>query len=312
MPGNPIPADADIPIGPNWNLIAYFPNYDLDASDPDFYVLSGIIDNIQLAKNGAGQFLTPDWGGFSNMPPWTAGQGYQVKSIADEEIILNYPPEQEMVAFSESKREDVRNWSEPLSTGANMSVLINAISGIKTDAGDQVAAYSTTGKLLGVGDVIDGRCGIAIWGDDVSTEMVDGASKGEAFELKFWDADQQVVQDLEVSLIYTGTPVYTADDFVALDVTVRSAVPENYYLSGNYPNPFNSVTRLTFGMPEANNININVYDVSGRLVQNLVNTTMEAGNHVITWNAENTSAGVYVIRMESGSFSKAQKVMLVK
>ena len=66
--GDLIPADADVPLEEGWNNIAYFPTYDLDASAPDMYVLSPIIENVLLAKDTHGRFMLPARE-FSNMPP---------------------------------------------------------------------------------------------------------------------------------------------------------------------------------------------------------------------------------------------------
>ena len=88
--GDWLPPDTDIPIEEGWNLVAYFPTYELDASAPNFHVLSPIIDHVLIAKNGLGNFMVPNFN-FSNMPPWRETQGYQVK--VDEDVVLNYPGE---------------------------------------------------------------------------------------------------------------------------------------------------------------------------------------------------------------------------
>ncbi|MBT3232691.1 MAG: DUF5123 domain-containing protein [Calditrichaeota bacterium] len=88
--GEVIPADADIPLEAGWNLIAYLPTYELDASAPNFPVLAPIIDNVLIAKDAHGRFMFPELN-FSNMPPWRETQGYQVD--VNEDVVLNYPDE---------------------------------------------------------------------------------------------------------------------------------------------------------------------------------------------------------------------------
>jgi len=92
--GDRIPFDTDIPVEEGWNLIAYYPEYQLDASAPDFYVLSPIIDNVLIAKDINGNFMLPEFD-FSNMPSWRLTQGYQVR--VDEDVVLNYPEELEQI-----------------------------------------------------------------------------------------------------------------------------------------------------------------------------------------------------------------------
>jgi len=322
--GLPIPADADVPLNPNWNIIAYFPTYELDAGVPDFYVLSPIIDFVILAKNVHGQFLSPGFN-FSNMPDWRETQGYYVKIEAEEPIILNYPPEQDegvALAVAETFGDIESYWAPPVSTGENMSVLVTSItflSGFKPDGnaninkGDQIAAFSSSGLLVGTGKVTDGRCGLAVWGDDRSTEVKDGLLPDEAFRLLLWNDVREVEVKLEIGSIFEGSGlIYETDSFVALDVAVKKATPEEFYLSSAYPNPFNAVTRLRYDVPEASRVSIRVYDVSGRMVATLIDGEQTAGYYVATWDSRDIATGIYLIRMESDGFNAARKVALVK
>jgi len=311
--GTPIDADADVPLEPLWNLVAYFPTYDLDASAPDFYVLSPVIENVFLAKDGNGLFLSPQFR-FSNMDPWTQGQGYQIKVTGEEEIVLNYPPAQEEAAFAQTGTNNEGHWIAPVSTGENMSVLVSSVSGVELGEGDQIAAYSASGLLIGTGNIIDGRAGLAVWGDDLSTKAIEGAVDRELFNLKLWDADHQIVIDLEASLVHNGTGlVYETNAFTVLDVNVTVAIPDDYYLSQNYPNPFNSTTRIDFGMPETGEVSVRLYDVAGRLVTELVSSTVNAGNHTLVWDASTAPAGIYMVQMSTeAGFKSIRKIMLVK
>ncbi|MBT7788430.1 MAG: choice-of-anchor D domain-containing protein [Calditrichaeota bacterium] len=87
--GDRIPAGTNLLLERGWNLIAYYPTYELDASAPDFDVLSPIIDHVLLAKDNQANFMSPAFN-FSNMQPWMESQGYGVKVDAD--VVLDYPP----------------------------------------------------------------------------------------------------------------------------------------------------------------------------------------------------------------------------
>ena len=89
-------------------------------------------------------------------------------------------------------------------------------------------------------------------------------------------------------------------------------IPEHYSISSIYPNPFNPVTSITYGLPENKDIQIKVYSITGSLIIILVNTFQTAGYHSINWNASSYPSGVYLIRMDSGDFTQTQKVVLVK
>ena len=89
-------------------------------------------------------------------------------------------------------------------------------------------------------------------------------------------------------------------------------LPTEVSLSNAYPNPFNPVTTLTYDVPSDMNVSMGIYDVRGRLVEELVNDMREQGRYEITWNADQHSSGVYMIKMTAGTAVKVQKVMLVK
>ena len=65
-------------------------------------------------------------------------------------------------------------------------------------------------------------------------------------------------------------------------------------------------------MPEDINVLLEVYDISGRLVDELNNRTMQAGYHSVVWNANQYSSGVYFVKMVAGEYVSSQKLLLVK
>jgi len=175
--------------------------------------------------------------------------------------------------------------------------------------------------------------GLAVWGDDPSTEEIDGLQTGEAFELRWLGtaaymtptADQQRhkyhntknEKSTELPLITLAIRgdsrlIYKTDDLLVLDVAVESAVPEEFYLSEAYPNPFNAVVRLSYGLPDAAMVSIRVYDVAGRLIETLLDKNRLAGYHTVLWDGSSAASGIYFIGMASGDFKVVRKVMLVK
>ena len=175
-------------------------------------------------------------------------------------------------------------------------------------------AFTTEGRLVGAGMVHDGRCGLAVWGDDEFTkDAVDGLLESEAYTLKIWDADREVELNMMVKGIKQGAGlVYETDALTILDLTVDPGIPDDYYLAQNYPNPFNAVTHIAFGLPEASKVSIKVYDVTGRQVATLIEGERKAGHHLAVWSGQNIASGLYLVRMEATGFKSVRKVMLVK
>jgi len=167
---------------------------------------------------------------------------------------------------------------------------------------------------VGVGTIDqNGQCGIAIWGDDESTDMIDGLKDGEAFELRMWDAENRQEIKLSPTVFLSGDGLtFQTDGLIVVDVKAVTPVPMDYFLSGGYPNPFNSVTRLNYGLPESGLVSISVYDITGRLVESLMDINQVAGYHNVTWDAGLASSGLYIVKLKTEEFEGIRKLILVK
>jgi hypothetical protein len=97
---------------------------------------------------------------------------------------------------------------------------------------------------------------------------------------------------------------------------VHADMPSNYELSQNYPNPFNPSTDISFALPQAAKVTLAVYNTLGQEVAVLVNETLEAGRHTVTFKTGNLTAGVYLYRLTAGSdkssYQAIRKMMLLK
>ena len=89
-------------------------------------------------------------------------------------------------------------------------------------------------------------------------------------------------------------------------------IPTEYVLKPAYPNPFNPVTNIEFGLPITNFVSLSIYDLQGRVIVELVNSELDAGWHSYTWNAKNIASGLYFVKLSTENFQQIQKVMLLK
>ncbi len=87
--------------------------------------------------------------------------------------------------------------------------------------------------------------------------------------------------------------------------------PSEFGISSVYPNPFNAVTRLTYGLPLAGRVSLSVFDIAGRQVATLFNGDQTAGMHSVSWNAESMPSGLYIVRLKASGQVFTQKVMLL-
>ena len=79
-----------------------------------------------------------------------------------------------------------------------------------------------------------------------------------------------------------------------------------------YPNPFNPITNIKYEIPEYTNVQIVIFDLSGKQVESLINTIQAVGYHSIGWNAKYYPSGVYFIKMVAGEYVSTQKLMFIK
>ncbi|NQS97919.1 MAG: agmatine deiminase family protein [candidate division Zixibacteria bacterium] len=89
-------------------------------------------------------------------------------------------------------------------------------------------------------------------------------------------------------------------------------LPDQYALFQNHPNPFNSMTTISFGLPQASRVKLIVYDLEGRMAGELVDGMTDAGIHEVTWDASNLASGIYFYRIQAGDFTSVKKMALVK
>ena len=85
-----------------------------------------------------------------------------------------------------------------------------------------------------------------------------------------------------------------------------------YALEQNVPNPFNPTTAISFDLPVACDVSLDVYDVNGRVVARLVSAHRKAGRHTVLFTAKGLVNGVYFYRLNAGDYTAVRKMTLVR
>jgi hypothetical protein len=115
-------------------------------------------------------------------------------------------------------------------------------------------------------------------------------------------------------------PVITSPTFVTtimgnalgVDVVSTDAIPDNYFLAQNHPNPFNPTTSIQFGLVNAGHVTLTVYNVMGQEVARLVDGQMTAGTYSVTLDGTSLSSGIYFYSLEADGFRSLKKMSLMK
>ena len=171
-----------------------------------------------------------------------------------------------------------------------------------------------------VEDSVSGTVGLAITKnyDDV-VHVIDGfigedfggtvtlgfKTMGDIEELTFEITDA-LINDFEGTKVATNLTEYT-----------HKVAPAVYALSKNYPNPFNPTTTIHYSIPQAGNVELVIYNTAGQKVRSLVNRTQDAAYYKVVWDGRDDSgqsvaSGIYFYRLVAGSFSKIEKMTLIK
>ncbi len=107
-----------------------------------------------------------------------------------------------------------------------------------------------------------------------------------------------------IFFLYRNPEVIGVDD--------ENQIPEIFKLQKPFPNPFNPSTTIRFSATPNQKTTLCIFDITGRLVEELVNGELVTGEHEIVWNAGNQPSGVYFVRLQSGNNIETQKVLLIK
>ena len=98
-----------------------------------------------------------------------------------------------------------------------------------------------------------------------------------------------------------------------------AAVPDQFMLYQNYPNPFNPSTRIEYVVPSNEFVTLSVFDILGNKIADLVDEEQSAGKYSVTFDAVNIpinktalSSGIYIYRLQAGSFSQSRTMILLK
>ena len=93
---------------------------------------------------------------------------------------------------------------------------------------------------------------------------------------------------------------------------VSGNLPEYFSLKQNYPNPFNPNTKISFNLPKAGELKLEIYSSLGTRIKTIASGSFPAGEHTLNFNAGNLASGVYFYRLTAGDFTQTKQMVLIK
>ena len=150
-----------------------------------------------------------------------------------------------------------------------------------------------------------------VYGDDPMTSDIDGLQNDEIFSLVIDGVrtDEQFSRISDSHRMEVGA-VTTAKSGDRL-------LPDQFGLAQNYPNPFNPSTSISFSVPNATNVTLEVFNILGEKVATPFNGMATTGIKEVIWDGRNESgksvaSGIYFYRMQANDFEKTYKMVLMK
>ena len=110
--------------------------------------------------------------------------------------------------------------------------------------------------------------------------------------------------------IFTEDEVLGKRNYKSIDLS--NLIVTDYTLFQNYPNPFNPSTTIKFQIPNDGFVTLKVYDIIGNEVTTLINEQKPQGRYEVNFNASSLASGVYIYKLQAGSFADTKKMLLLK
>ena len=309
--GIPInPAATPIPLSPGWNWIGFTPQYDGPINDALASALTNPGDFIKNQSASATYYS--DFGWYGGMEVMGPNEGYMFSVAESSELIYpDFEPDDALTRKSTVRilPEVISHWNiNPHAFEFNGTITLS-IEGNPDAEGDYIAAFAGE-ELRGVTERI-----YFPFGDSYmySLMVYSNTEEGEKLTFKHYNSFTGKI-DLYQESIEFSSDMIVGDGFnmFKLSRKVNNSIPDSYGITEAYPNPFNPVTHFSYSIPEDGFVQLSIFDINGRKMQELVNQWQSAGIYPVEWNATDFSSGVYIIKMISNDVLSTQKIALIK
>ena len=310
--GKSFPFLQEISLNSGWNLISGLscdiPIINID--DPGGIIIPGTLYRFDGAYYSSSEI--------------TQGHGYWIKANAAGDIILNCLSSSMAKSNREMKKieSSLGDFNKiNITDGSGKSINLYFSGRLK----DSVSIESYSLPPMAPSEAFDARFngGYRLIEADEGTIKIQSNNYPVKLKIngngKLSKTEGYLVQELSAGKEISSRTLKEEEELLVNDSKVTTliikkgeVIPTQYSLEQNYPNPFNPTTTIKFGLPEAAQVHIKVYNMLGEQVTELINQEMEAGYHKVQFNASNYASGVYFYRIEAGKFNSVKKMIILK
>jgi hypothetical protein len=278
------------------------------ANDTEIFNPGG----VALSHDYDGEWRSDDFG---NEPDLTNSARFNYYSTTNNDSDLLVTP---VIDLTENSGENILEFDIALTlytgtTSTTMDDNDTLYVVVSENGATGTLAEFTTGGIVAT---FTNSTPISNTGDHIVIDLVSFGSRGSV-QIAFYGKDPSRDEATDYNLYIDNVKV-TKNPASAIDDNYLNEIPETFSLHQNYPNPFNPVTTISYALPKASDITIEVFNLLGQKVKTLINAAnQKAGAYNVVWNGKDqfgnqVSSGIYFYRIQAGDFIQAKKMVLMK
>ena len=297
-----------------WNYISYLPETAADTS-----IFSSIHDSIDIIVSDDGGSWIPSLN-VNTIGNFEPGSGYKIFLSGTSDLNFTYFSSSRAPAKILAHTVKETNRFKYTQTGLPYTIVIQSadFEGRSLQTGDEIGVFYE--ELCVGAAVFNGNWPLVItaWEGNEDTEL-QGFKENSEINLKLFSEKYRTDYPLFNEFRSEQESIFYGANYSVVKhaSTGGNVLPDSYALGNNYPNPFNPTTVIPYQLPEDTRVRITVYNMLGQEVAVLVDEFQLANFHRISWKGKDTRgksvpSGVYIYRLETPSYQKSHKLLLLK
>ena len=297
-----VPELTPLSLPNGWSILGYLRQAPADIATMLSSMVAPLYTNgtLEIAKDYLGNIYWPFYG-LNNIGNMLPGDGYQIK--LNNAFVFTYAANSAPIS-SGAKAEFINDpvyYELDNNTGNNMSLGIPSTAWTEAPLfGDEIGVFSPAGELIGSAVYNDEFTAVTIWGYEVINDA--DVTSGQEFSLKLWRNATGIEEDIVVENWSQGSSLYEQDAIsVVGKISIASSI-DTYALYQNMPNPFQESTEIKFYIPVSGEVTITVYNTLGEKLVEVVSSNFDAGEHIVTFDANHLPSGNYFYKMVTNDF----------